>query len=263
MLVSWKTPVCTIITFIILLPHIKATPPPLPFEWNPSAKANKFNFFSLQATYTAGTAFDDSTLVGLARQAYRTMTADESWQNMIKKPGTVCALKVDNEIFFSSSISGGSKDVSSFVYDWLEPEKDDYGEDAGANIQQQLIACQIFKMEKKDFGKDKTTTGHRTGGNCAEVMAVHLYQVAHPGEDITKKEGAVVAAYGIDGYGDYKGTEIGLPACGGAGPEWGCQQLMEYLNIRPIGKTKQGQMTDMTAAPISTNNQLSLCDQGT
>ena len=273
MLASWKAHFCTLLAiFASLVPYSNAadpttststaaaglaTLPPLRFQWNPSAKLNNFNMFSLMATYSTDINIDDNTLVGLARQAYRTMIGSTDWQGMIRQPGVVSVLKVGNEVYFASSIRGGG--VVSFVYDWLDQSQ---YQDSQTNIKEQLVECQLILMTRAAEGSgDEVKDGHRVNGNCAEVMAVHMYQVAHPQEDI-KTKGAVVTSYGVDSFGNR--GQINLRACGTRKTvplEWGCAQLMDYLNIRVVYDIQQAQMTDMTAAPITTNDQLPLCQK--
>jgi len=105
---------------------LAADSPPLPFAWNPSAKAIDWNMFTLHATYAEDTDLDDATVVGLAKQAFNVMRGTTDWDTMAPRhPATAAALKVANEVVFASSVRGHGSD--SFVYDWLTPRDSNLG----------------------------------------------------------------------------------------------------------------------------------------
>lgn len=89
--------------------------------------------FTLHATYPEGTDLDDATVVGLAKQAFNVMRSTTDWNSMSPiEPATAAALKVANEIFFASSITGHGHE--SFVYDWLTPRDSNSGPSQAPNM---------------------------------------------------------------------------------------------------------------------------------
>lgn len=278
------------LAFAILSQVLGINPPPLPIVWNPSAKANDWNMFTLLASFPKNTDIDDATLVGLTRQAWGVMQSNTDFKSMEKQPSAMAALKVGNEVFFASSVRGHG--FTSFAYDWLTPKSstsdpsrasDSSTEQVAAlpntditpfdletmvesltDIEVQLEACRTQIMQKRiDNKKVGTDPGrHRSLANCAEVMALHMYNVEHPlgGPDGIRDQHAVVATWAVDHFG--KGPML-YPACGAADyapAKWGCRKFMESVGVRPIQEMDSVAIRDNTVAPTSVK-QINLCER--
>ncbi|KAL6718666.1 hypothetical protein ACLMJK_002900 [Lecanora helva] len=262
-----------------------AAPPPLGVAWNPSARAQGWGVFTSHVIFGDDVPdIDDNTLVAMARQSFNDMRNSPDYGNMARKPAMMAALKVRNEVFFASSITGHGS--VSFVYDWLsEQSSTNEGADktpqqvdalsqlgdAGnallaiegslTDIEIQLIACQVGLMQirQQTPGSRGVNDKHRTKGNCAEVIALHMYNIAHPSEgpNSIRNKNAVVVAWGVFG-----GEQRVVPACGGFLPipqNWGCAKLMESQGVRTINAEPAGGITDNTVAPFSVD-QLNICE---
>ena len=188
---NWRRTLSILITLLASLFHVIAA---LGIAWNPSAKANNINIYTLHTTYSQDTSLlDDRTLIGLARQAWNEMVNTADYHNIPSsqtKPGAMVVLPVGSELCFSGSVSNASL---SFVYNWLNPRKPEYT----SQIYQQLNACYVEKVTGRG-----SNTGvqprHRLNWNCGEPNTIHQYNINSASGDIWDfvGRGARMAAWG-------------------------------------------------------------------
>lgn len=278
MAASWGQRIVALLAVLFIsLPRVLAidSPPPLSIAWNPSAKANNWNVFGIHATYPEDTEFDDATIVGLAQQAFNEMRSTTDYNSMTNRPATVAALWVENELFISSSITGHGP--ASFVYDWLTPggqnsnpslasqtipSAEEITAESFTDIESQLLSCRIQQMQKRDEEGSSASIGlrHRTKGNCAEVMALHMYNVVHPPDGLSNigKKGAVIVAWGV-----VRGEQRVLDGCGShkvIPTDWGCRNLMDSVGVRQIEGIPAAKSKGSTEYPLGVD-QPNICER--
>lgn len=208
-----------------------------------TAKNKRLYVWSSVATFDKDNTeiFNTAEFYGIAKQAYEEMASDWSVQNTPERqqPNVMAALGIGNEIYFSSSVKGGS-----FVYD-------DNSRDLAVAIA--LRNCQIGLQ---DFSPDITISEkHRTKASCAEVLAVHQYyqDPQHPPLGPSR-----MVAFGKQGN-----QLTAMKPCGGINvndPDyttWGCKQFMEHELIEIFGKIDPVAI-DPPVTPISTR-QVVIC----
>ena len=231
-----------------------STLPNLSIIWNESAKENfpMFYVFMSKVTYTEQQAaqITDGVLMGLAKQAYQEMTALPDYRSMktkSKEPAVMVALKVDNEVFFASSIRAAESGVGSFLYRYAGQDPFE-GEELGA-VTRMLVECQAHLASTGQ----KLDKPHRVSANCGEPMALHAWMVAHPNQDI-KDRGARMAAYGT-----VEGKEGPLNGCRTRKTklEWGCHSLADFLDVGTVDKGIP--IIQFTEVPTTVDENVRLC----
>ena len=192
--------------------------------------------------YTLIAQFEDDILATwsnediamLAQTAYTKMTKRYSqdrsrYPKFKKQPPLMSAIVVGRSVYFSSSLNGGGS------LQYVPNENCDYKnrwtpgnttpDTSCPLVYQALKACQL---------RSSNNSGHRTGGNCGEVMAAMTFCTMNPGGDLG---GAKVVSYGKG-----KGVEevwdpcIPIPESLESMDTWGCSLFAQQLGLVVVGK---------------------------
>ncbi len=128
--------------------------------------------------------------------------------------------------------------------------------DSSTDIEIQLEARRLQQMQRKaETGSPfSIQSRHKIYGNCAKVMALHMYNVKYPIDGLRsiQDKNAVVATWGsVRDQGN--GPNL-LQGCGGLGRiprNWGCSKLIESVGLRVIRTMPAVGVKDSPVAPTS------------
>jgi hypothetical protein len=171
--------------------------------------------------------FPDSMLAGLAVEAWSEMKAvhDQTFPGREDSmPAAMTALLVGGEIYLSSSIKGNHEGMQV-----LRPGSRLAQTMYGLSTNQQLS----FPIRSNEPNR-RTGAVHRSGGNCGECSAVHVYLTRHPHADDTAmppETRVVTVIYSLNN------TDLPLqvaPPCNPRGSGWGCQLLTQEMRIPSV-----------------------------
>jgi hypothetical protein len=167
-------------------------------------------------------------LVAVAQSAYNEMTLilDSDSIPPYKRPSVMTALVAGNEIFISSSIRRNEPGFSTTF--------------SNSPATTLLKRCVITDPDRGASQRTNQTTGndHRTGGNCGEPAAVHLYYKRHM---ITAATDMPPNSRVVTVIRDPNNNLIVIPPCAMrdnlvAGQQWGCGRFLGETNIRSINR---------------------------
>jgi hypothetical protein len=172
--------------------------------------------------------FPNSMLAGLAVEAWREMQSIHRQAfagQPTTMPGAMTALLVGGEIYLSSSIKCNAAGIQV-----LRPGS--------------LLAQTMYWLStdwtlsfpiRSNAPNRQTGAVHRTGGNCGECSAIHVYLTRHPdADDRNMPPGTRVVTV------NYRQNNNGglplqvAPPCNPTEGGWGCQLLTQEMRIRSV-----------------------------
>lgn len=191
--------------------------------------------------YTLNAQFQDDILATwsngditmLAQQAYAQMvssvSADKARYPRFKKPSPlVTAIVTGHSVYFSSTLTGGGS--LQYMPNQNCPYKDQWTpgnrtpQTSCRFVYEALLACQL---------RSSNNSGHRSGGNCGEVMAAMNVCTVNPDVNLA---GAKIVTWGL-----YKNVQsvwdpcVPIPEDLASIDVWGCHSFAETLEMVVIG----------------------------
>lgn len=203
---------------------------------NDNLADNKKFVYTLNAQFeedVLGT-WSNEDITMLAQQAYAAMVskvpADKARYPLFKKTSPlVSAIVTGHSVYFSSTLIGGGS------LQYIANENCQYKDQwtpgnptqptTCALVYGALLACQL---------RSSNNSGHRSGGNCGEVMAAMNFCTVNPNGSL---EGAKVVSWGI-----YRGEQSVWDPCAPLTDDlasidvWGCHSFAAQLEMVVIGK---------------------------
>ncbi|CAD6581407.1 MAG: hypothetical protein ASARMPRED_000604 [Alectoria sarmentosa] len=223
-----------LIRLFLLLHLIFGTVAQLPAQLNANLAANNKFVYTLNAQFEDDIQADWSNedITMLAQQAYVRMVskfpADKRLHPRFKNQSPVMtAIVVGHSVYFSSSLTGGGS--LQYVPNQNCGYRDRWtpGNPAQpspcALVYEALLACQL---------RSPNNSGHRSGGNCGEVMAATSFCTVNPDGNLA---GAKIVTWGLS-----RGVQSVWNPCM---PEpndlasmdvWGCDSFVKKLSMVAI-----------------------------
>ena len=208
----------------------------LPIQINDNLAANGKFVYTLIAQFEDDilATWSNEDIAMLAQKAFRAMAdrfpEDQSKYPKLKKQSPLMsAIVVGHSVYFSSTLGGGGS------LQYVPNENCNYKDrwtpgnptpkTSCALVYQALQACQI---------KSSNNSGHRTGGNCGEVMAAMSFCTVNPEGNL---KGAKVVAWGNEkGVQSVWDTCIPIPESLESMDIWGCSLFAKELGLVVVGK---------------------------
>ena len=208
----------------------------LPMRMNDNLASNKKFVYTLNAEFRDDieATWSNENIAFLAQQAYEAMISkiptDKATYRLFKKPSPlVSAIVKGHSVYFSSTLTGGGS--IQYIPNQNCPYKDTWTpgnqipSDDCALVSQALQACQL---------RSSNNSGHRTGGNCGEVMAAMAFCTVSP-------SGTLVGAKVVT-WGNFQNVQSVWDPCEkhnndlASAPTWGCLSFTKQLDMTVIGK---------------------------
>ena len=208
----------------------------LPMRINDNLASNKKFVYTLNAQFKDDIAatWSNENIAFLAQQAYEAMISkvptDKATYPQFKKPSPlVTAIVQGHSVYFSSTLTGGGSiqyipNQNCLYKDTWTPGNQIPRSDC-ALVSQSLQACQL---------RSSNNSGHRTGGNCGEVMAAMAFCTVNPSGSLA---GAKVVSWGNS----QKVQSVWDPCEKhsddlASADTWGCVSFTKQLDMIVIGK---------------------------